>query len=309
MRVVFCGNPAFALSTLNALIGSPHEVAAVVCSPDKPRGRGRKVQPLPVKERALEAGIPLFQPVSLKDAAFLEEMQKIAPDCLVVVAFRILPRELFAMPRLGSFNVHPSLLPRGRGPAPIRWTLIRGEQETGVTIIHLTEKIDGGDILLQNRVPVEPGEDYGALHNRLSGVGSSMLLQVLDAFQQGNPPPPIAQDESLVTKAPKLTANDFVLDWTLPADDILNRIRAFSPEPGAMTFCNGMRFKILSAIVSNSDERLTAGQLWHEDGRTLRVGTGTGTICLNIVQPEGKKPMAAADFLRGRPKLPIRLGE
>ncbi|HEY3296044.1 MAG TPA: methionyl-tRNA formyltransferase [bacterium] len=308
MRIVFCGNPEFALPTLNALLESPHEVLAVVCSPDKPRGRGRKVQPLPVKERALEAGLPVLQPASLKDPEFLEQIRAMNPDCFVVIAFRILPREMFALPRLGSFNVHPSLLPRGRGPAPIRWTLLRGEQETGVTIIHLSETIDGGDILRQERTDVLPSENYGTLHDRLARFGAKLLVEVLDAYARNEPPKPLVQDESLVTKAPKLFGKDFELDWKLTAEEILNRVRAFSPDPGAMTLWNGTRFKILDAEVAEQDG-LDGGRLIKPDEKRLLVGTGHGTLKLNSVQPEGKRAMTVAEFLRGRPTLPLKLGE
>jgi methionyl-tRNA formyltransferase len=309
MRVIFCGNPEFAVPTLNALLGSGHEVSAVVCSPDKPRGRGRKVTALPVKEAASRAGLPVFQPETLKDPAFLDQVRTLQPDCLVVVAFRILPRELFALPRLGSFNVHPSLLPRGRGPAPIRWTLIRGETETGVSIIHLTETVDGGGILAQERTEIAPEEDFGLLHDRLAKIGARMLVETLDAFETGTPPLPQAQDESLVTKAPKLKTEDFVLDWSMAAEDLHHRIRAFSPEPGAATIWNGTRFKILSATGTPNHAALPPGSVIRENNESLIVGTGKGALRVTRVQPEGKRAMSVAEFLRGRPAIPERLGK
>ena len=308
MRVVFCGNPEFAIPTLDALLSGPHEVLAAVCSPDKPRGRGRELQPLPVKERALQAGLPVFQPESLKDPQFLGEIRALSPECLVVIAFRILPRDLFALPKHGSFNVHPSLLPRGRGPAPIRWTLLRGESETGVTIIHLSETIDGGDILRQEKTQVMPDEDYGSLHNRLSGIGAKLLTDVLAAYDGGHPPTPLVQDETMVTKAPKLYGKDFELDWNLSAVELMNRIRAFSPDPGAATLWNGTKFKILRATEAPHDG-LAAGELRRMDNESLHVGTGSGTLRLNRIQPEGKRAMTVAEFLRGRPTLPVKLGE
>lgn len=303
MRVVFCGNPDFAVPTLEALLASSHEVAGVVCSPDKPRGRGRKVEPLPVKQRALEAGRPVFQPESLKDEAFLNEILALAPDALVVVAFRILPRELFALPRWGSFNVHPSLLPEGRGPAPIRWTLIHGETETGISIIQLTECVDGGGILRQLRVPVEPDEDFGTLHNRLSKLGADLLVQVLDQFEHGAPPMPITQDESRVTKAPKLFAGDFILDWSQSGNDLHNRIRALCPVPGAIAKSGEFRLKILKSEIVSTPFRLSPGDILIETNN-LYVGTGDGSLRLKVVQPEGKRPMSIEEYLRGRPQLP-----
>jgi methionyl-tRNA formyltransferase len=309
MRVIFCGNPDFAVPTLDALLDSDHSVVGVVCSPDKPRGRGRKISALPVEECAQKVGLPVMQPASLKDPEFLDRVRALQPDCLVVVAFRILPRELFGLPRLGSFNVHPSLLPKGRGPAPIRWTLIRGESETGVSIIHLTETVDGGDILAQERTNVLPDEDFGSLHARLARIGARMLVATLDAFETANPPRPLVQNESLVTKAPKLKPEDFVLDWSLTAEDLSNRIRAFSPSPGAATQWNGTRFKILSASLLPDHSQLEPGQVLREGEGNLMVGTGKGALRLIVVQPEGKRAMTVSEFLRGRPSIPAVLGK
>jgi methionyl-tRNA formyltransferase len=306
--VVFCGNPEFAVTTLNALRDSAHSVLAVVCSPDKPRGRGRKLIPLPVKEQALRAGVPIYQPEKLDDAEFLTEIRELRPDCFVVVAFRILPRALFALPKLGSFNVHPSLLPKGRGPAPIRWTLLRGESETGVTIIHLNETIDGGQILAQQRTAVEPEEDFGHLHDRLAEMGAEMMVSVLDAFDNNAPPQPIEQNEAHVTKAPKLYAKDFLINWEQSAEDVMCRIRALSPTPGAQTQINGLRFKILTAERVQTDLILEPGEIHSESADILIVGTGRGALRLKVVQPEGKRAMSTADFLRGRPQLPKRFG-
>jgi methionyl-tRNA formyltransferase len=307
MRLVFCGNPEFAVPTLDALIASAHEVTAVVTSPDKPRGRGRKLTALPVKERALAAGLPVLQPGSLKDPEFLAQITKFQPDAIVVIAFRILPRELFGLPRLGSFNVHPSLLPRGRGPAPIRWTLLRGEEFTGVSIIHLTETIDGGGILKQETTPVGPAENYGTLHDRLARMGARMLVEVIDAFERGTPPAIITQDETQVTHAPKLHAEDLQLDWLLPAKELQCRIRALSPEPGAQLIFPQGRLKVLEADIVTVDPGVEAGVLLRAERDSLLLGTGTGALRLKIVQPEGKRAMTVAEWLRGRPVLPDKL--
>ncbi|RPH93018.1 methionyl-tRNA formyltransferase [candidate division KSB1 bacterium] len=309
MRVIFCGNPEFALPALDALRQSPHQICAVVTGADKPRGRGRKLSFTPVKEHALTAGIPVFQPEKLSDPDFLDQMRVLQPDVIVVVAFRILPRVFFALPPLGAFNIHPSLLPRGRGPAPLRWTLIRGETETGVTIIHLSEAVDAGDILLQECTPIAPDENYGSLHDRLAAAGARLLLAVLDAFAKGHPPRPLPQDESLVTKAPKLTASDYELDWSLSARDLVNHIRAFSPEPGAVTALNGKKFKILAANEIILQDKLNCGELKTNGRDQMIVGTGGGVLQLKMVQPEGKRPMTVADYLRGRPELSERFGK
>jgi methionyl-tRNA formyltransferase len=307
VRVVFCGNPEFALPSLEALLAGPHEVAAAVTSPDKPQGRGRRLQAMPVKMRAQAAGVSVLQPESLSDADFLARLRHLAPDALVVVAFRILPRELLALPRRGCFNVHPSLLPRGRGAAPIRWTLIRGETETGVTIIHLNEVIDGGAILAQERTTVGDDEDFGSLHDRLAQMGAHLLMNVLKRIESGASLEPIEQDESQVTRAPKLKAEDFRIDWTMSARDIRNRIRAFSPQPGTVTRMNGRIFKILAAAEVAEKIALGRGELRKSGDDILLVGTGEGTLQFNVVQPEGKRAMTASEFLRGRPVLPERL--
>lgn len=307
MRLVFSGNPEFALPSLEALLAGPHEVAAAVTSPDKPQGRGRKLQAMPVKRRAQAAGVSVLQPESLSDADFLERLRHLAPDALVVVAFRILPRELLALPRRGCFNVHPSLLPRGRGPAPMRWTLIRGETETGVTIIRLSEVIDGGAILAQERTVVGDDEDFGSLHDRLAQMGARLLMNVLKRVESGAPLEPMEQDESQVTRAPKLKAEDFCIDWTMSARDIRNRIRAFSPQPGAVTRMNGRIFKILAADEVAEKITLGRGELRKSGDDLLIVGTGHGALQLKVVQPEGKRAMTASEFLRGRPALPERL--
>jgi methionyl-tRNA formyltransferase len=255
-----------------------------------------------VKARALTAAIPVVQPDSLKDPEFLDQIRMFAPDCLVVVAFRILPRELFALPKLGSFNVHPSLLPRGRGPAPLRWTLLRGERETGVSIIQLTEQIDGGGILAQERTAVGEHEDYGALHDRLGKLGAQMLVRVLDDVDRGAKLTPIGQDETLVTKAPKLLPGDYRIDWTKRSAEILRLIRAAAPAPGASAKAADVEIKILMAL-PDAGRQLTPGELVQVQ-QNLWVGTGDCAIRLEQVKPAGRKAMSIAEYLRGRPKLP-----
>ncbi|MCB9391943.1 MAG: methionyl-tRNA formyltransferase [Calditrichaeota bacterium] len=303
--MVFCGNPEFALPTLQALLASSHEVAAVVTSPDQPQGRGRKLAAMPVKAFAEERGVRVLSPAKLRDESFLAELKLLAPDALVVVAFRILPRSMFALPKWGSLNVHPSLLPKCRGPAPIQWTLLRGESETGVTIIRLTEEIDGGGMLAQERVEIGDTENFGSLHDRLALRGAEMLVGVLDQLESAKSVTPIPQDESLVTPAPKLTSEDFVLDFRLPSAVILNRIRAFSPLPGAVARAEGFSLKVLGAEYAGDGLSLSAGQIqWTQDH--MYVGTADHAVSLKSVKPAGKREMSIADFLRGRPQLPIQ---
>ena len=305
MRVVFCGNPEFALPTLKALLTGVHEVVAVVTSPDRPQGRGRRLAPMPVKEFALASRVPVLSPLKLRDIGFLDDLRRLNIDALVVVAFRILPREMFSLPKWGALNVHPSLLPKCRGPAPIQWTLLRGETETGVTIIRLTEEIDGGGMLAQERTDIAPTENFGELHDRLSEVGAKMLVEVLDRLENGDAIQPIPQEESQVTTAPKLKTEDYILDFQLPASELMNRIRAYSPVPGAVAKAGEYAVKILSAEVSRDSVCLQPAQVQlFQD--SIIVGTADQPISLKSVKPAGKKVMDVAEYLRGRPTLPDR---
>ncbi len=307
MRIVFMGNPDFSVPALKAIQASNHEIAGVVCSPDKQRGRGRKVVALPVKATALEFGLPIFQPRILKDPAFLDEIRQLKPDAFVVVAFRILPRSLFSIPRFGSLNIHPSLLPNGRGPAPIQWTLLRGEAETGISIIQLSERIDGGGILMQERASVEKEDCFGDLHDRFAVRGAEMIVEVLDKLDRNESIQIVKQDESQVTSARKLTTRDFLIDWNRSAASIIGQIRAFSPVPGAATKLNGETFKILKAAVSET-RKLEAGYLSF-DKQEIVVGTEDRDLRLIRVKPAGKKTMDIAAFLRGARNLPDHFDE
>ncbi len=303
MRVVFCGNPEFALPTLEALLASRHDVVAVVTSPDQPQGRGRKLAPMPVKSFAEQRALPVLSPAKLKDADFLESLRELRPDALVVVAFRILPREMFSLPRWGALNVHPSLLPKFRGPAPIQWTLLSGESETGVTIIRLTEEIDGGGMLAQLRTPILPSDNFGALHDRLASIGASMLVEVLDKLDAGEAVEPLIQDNALATPARKLKSEDYVLDFRLPAQVVINRIRALSPSPGAVAQYGEFSVKVLDAVADGEASPMQPGQVKHNQV-AIWVGTADTPVQLNIVKPAGKREMSVADYLRGRPQLP-----
>ena len=298
MRVVFCGNPDFALPTLLALHDSRHEIAAVVCSPDKPMGRGKKLGSPPVKNKAVQLGLDVLQPESLKDSGFLQTIQALEPDALVVVAFRILPRALFILPLQGALNIHPSLLPKARGAAPIQWTLIRGEKETGVTIIRLTKHIDAGNVLRQERISIAPEDDFGTLHDSLGELGARLLVETLDTVENGTQSAPLKQDDAQATTAPKLKPEDFVLHWEQNAEELLNRIRAFTPMPGAVSRIEGKRMKIFRAEIAASELELSPGELRSIDGE-LFTGTGSAPLKILELQFEGRKKMSAGEFLRG----------
>jgi methionyl-tRNA formyltransferase len=311
VKVLFFGTPEFAVPSLERLLRSSHSVEAVVTSRDKPRGRGLKLTPAPVKQVALDHGLPVLEPPNMKAEIFLEQVRQFAPDILVVVAFRILPKVLFSMPQHGAINVHPSLLPKYRGPAPIHWTLLSGETVTGATTFRLSEDIDAGNILLQREVPIKEDDDYGSLHDRLAVVGAELLIETLDRLEGGKLAAQ-AQDDRLATPAPKVQGEDAAIDWGQPARRIRNRVRAFSPTPGAWTTLEGRRFKIFRCreVAGSGDKSgLAPGRVAEvtEHGFPV-VGTGEGQLVLEEVQMEGKRRMEGDEFVRGYGLLGRKLG-
>ncbi|HOG17168.1 MAG TPA: methionyl-tRNA formyltransferase [Syntrophales bacterium] len=308
-KILFMGTPDFAVPSLAALIRGGRNVAGVVTQPDRPKGRGRQAAPPPVKAPALDRGIAVYQPERVRDAAFLEVFRGIAPDLVVVAAFgQILPKEILARPKFGCINVHPSLLPRSRGAAPIQWTLIRGETRTGVTIMQMDEGVDSGDILLQEETPILPEEDFGALHDRLALAGAELLIRAVEAIEAGKAVR-TAQDPAGATFAPRLKKEDGLIRWEKSCREILNLIRGLSPVPGAYTCLNGKVLKIFSAAVSerrHGEAPGTAGVL--PEGE-LAVAAGDGYVLLRDVQLENKNRMPVRDFLRGCRLAPgTRLG-
>ncbi|MBS1260742.1 MAG: Methionyl-tRNA formyltransferase [Calditrichaeota bacterium] len=307
MRAAFLGTDRFAISTLDRLIESPrHELAGVVTGPDKPAGRGRRLTPTPVRAHLLARGIdlPVLTPMRLKDPAFHERFRALRADVAVVVAFRILPPEVFDAPRYGTLNVHPSLLPRFRGPAPINWTLIEGETETGVSVIRITSRVDAGGVLMQKRVPVDPLETAGELAARLAPVGAGMVLDVLDALPRGERRP-IPQDESAATKAPKLGKRDGRLDWSRPAREVHNRARGVTPWPGALSTIRGRQVKLFNTRPL-ADREGAPGAVLEAGGKAGRlvIACGEGALEVGEIQLQGKKRMSVSDFLRGFPIEP-----
>lgn len=295
LRIVFMGTAGFAVPSLDILLENGYDIPLVVTAPDKPRGRGREMLPTKVKKRALDASLPLAQPAILRDAAFAGEIRRVAPDLAVVVAFRILPREVFAIPRLGTFNLHASLLPRYRGAAPINRAIMNGETETGVTTFFLDDQVDTGKMLLQARTPILPDDDAGALHDRLAAIGAEMVLHTVRLIEQGKAHPR-DQDASLASPAPKIFKDDCRILWDRPAADIRNQIRGLAPIPAAFTLHAGKVIKVFRATVIDG----TAGAGIVEAGKDfLRVGTGSGILDLEELQQEGKRRMGVEEFLRG----------
>lgn len=296
-RIIFMGTPEFAVPSLARLIDAGHEIVAVVTGPDKPRGRGQKLTPTPVKELALAHHLPLLQPESVKDPAFADAVHATAPDIAVVVAFRILPRAVFSIPKLGTFNLHSSLLPRYRGAAPINWAVINGETETGVTTFFLDDRVDTGAMLLQERIAIGPEEDAGSVHDRLAVLGADVVSRTVDHILAGDLVPQ-QQDPGAATPAPKIFREHCHIDWTKPARVVHDLIRGMSPHPGAFALHDGHVLKIYRSTVGQGRVRGVPGTVFVEDGRLL-VMAADHPLELTDLQQEGRRRMTAPEFLRG----------
>jgi methionyl-tRNA formyltransferase len=312
MRILFMGTPEFAIPSLKTLLEHGYNVVSVVTAADKPQGRGQKVAPSPVKEFAVERSLPVIQPEQLKDPAFVSAVSNLQPDLIVVVAFRILPPEVFKIPRLGSFNLHASLLPKFRGAAPINWAIIKGEKETGVTTFFLREKVDTGSILLQARVRIGRDDTAGELHDRLADLGAQVVLQTVRAIELGTAKP-VAQDESGSSVAPKIFRENCEIDWRKPALHIHNFVRGLSPSPCAWTKLQGKVMRVYrTQLVEDSGHpgAIEPGVIVEVSPLTVVVGTKSGLVALAEVQQEGRKRMGIAEFLRGYPlKVEDRFGK
>ena len=291
------GTPVFSIPSLKSMIESKHDVVAVVTIPDKERGRGQKVSSTPVKEFALKNNLPVLQPEKLKNnPQFVEELKKFDADLYVVVAFRILPVEVFTIPPKGSFNLHASLLPKYRGAAPIQWALINGETETGLTTFKLAEKVDKGNIYLQEKVEIRPDDNFESLHDKLSEIGSKVVLQTVEMIDGGNYELK-TQDDSLATPAPKITKETSKIDWNKPASEIHNLIRGLSPIPGAYFEFKDKIIKVYqSEVIERND--LRPFQIY-QTKTELIIGCGVNALKILLLQQGGKKKMGIEEFLRG----------
>jgi len=299
MRVIFMGTPDFAVPSLTGVAQSGHELVGVVTRPDKPRGRGQQMRPTEVKAAVAFLGldVPILQPVSLKDENFHAELKALEPDLFAVVAFLILPRSVLAIPKQGSVNVHPSLLPKYRGAAPIQWAIINGEAETGVTIFQLSPRVDAGDVLIQEKVAIGEDETAGELYGWMKVKGAELLVRAINGVSDSSLMP-VPQTDEGVTRAPKLEKDDGRIDWTKGAQDIRNLVRGTNPFPGAFTFWRNKQLKVhKTTVVDGSDD---PGSVIFADGKIgIGVGTGTENLVLDEVQPAGKKRMSGVDFVRG----------
>jgi methionyl-tRNA formyltransferase len=320
MRIVFMGTPDFALPALERLLESSHQVVLIVTQPDRPAGRGRKVEASPVKRLAEARGLPVVQPASARRGGLAEAIRDAAADLAVVAAFgQILPREVLDAPRLGCINIHPSLLPAYRGAAPVPRCILDGREETGVTLIMLTDKLDGGPIVAQQRIEILDDDDARSVLETCAVMGADMLVRVIDEAQQSGRIESTPQDDSRATLAPAIKKEEGMIPWDEPTMRIMYRLRAMTPWPGAYSWINGeRRLTIVQAEPLWENEAETLGEMREAAPGTVTsilkgfgftVKTGDGHLLVTAVQPEGRKTMDAVAFINGRGARPgDRLG-
>ena len=307
LRIVFMGTPDFAVESLRALVGNGYNVVGVITAPDKPAGRGYKLQPPAVKAYALSAGLPVLQPENLKNEVFLGELKRLKADIQVVVAFRMLPEVVWSMPPRGTFNLHASLLPQYRGAAPINWAIINGEKETGVTTFFLKHEIDTGEIIFQEKVAIGENDDAGTLHDSLMTLGARLVVRTIDAVISGTvrslPQSELTEGNKELKPAPKIHKETCRINWDRPVEEIRNFVRGLSPYPAAWTELdvNGekMNFRIFATRTLPEAHRLRPGELVTDNKATLRVAAQDGFIEVLEIQLSGKKRMKTGDFLNG----------
>lgn len=305
MKILFMGTPDFAVPSLQALIEAGHEIVGVFTQPDKPKNRGMKLLPTPVKVVALEHDIPVFQPTKLRDGTALETIQGLEPELIVVAAYgRILPQEILDYPKLGCINVHSSLLPKYRGSAPIHWAILNGDAESGVTIMNVVLELDAGDIISQAVTPIDPDETVETLHDRLADMGAKLLVDTVVSIENGTATR-TPQQADLVTHAPMLSRALSPMDFTRPARELHNQVRGLIPWPAAVTELNGTRCKIFSTSVLAETTGKAPGTVIAADKKGLKIACGGGTVLqINELQADGGKRLKAADYLRGHP-IPV----
>lgn len=306
LHIVFMGTPEFAVLPLNRLIENGFTISAVVTAADKPAGRGQKIKKSPVKKRALEMNLPLLQPTNLKDPAFIDQLNAYTPDLIIVVAFRMLPEVVWKIPKIGTFNLHASLLPQYRGAAPINWVLINGEKETGVTTFFIDDKIDTGTVLFQKKVEIKEEDTAGTLHDRLMDTGAELVVHTCEMILAGTYKPTeqhqLAQSVQVLKPAPRIYKPDCKINWNQSAERVLEFIRGLSPYPGAYTHIETNRgtkkqLKVFNAHVSNRKGECGSMQ---QIGNHLYAFCDDEALILNDIQMEGKRRMNTDDFLRGQ---------
>jgi methionyl-tRNA formyltransferase len=303
MRIVFAGTPAFAVPCLRAA-HAHHEVVAVYTQPDRPAGRGRGLTPSPVKREAIQRGIPVLQPLSLKKKSTQDALREMQPDVMIVVAYGlILPQAVLDIPQYGCWNVHASLLPRWRGAAPIQRAIEAGDDETGVCLMQMEAGLDTGPVLLAQSLPIGPDDTGGQLHDRLSDLGAQVLRDALGLLRAGVRLPPHPQPEVGVEYAHKLDKAEAKLDWTQPADQLARKVRAFNPWPVTEAQVAGERLRIHGAVAIDQVHGAVPGTLLAASRQGLDIACGNGVLRLRVVQREGGKAITAADYLNARRDL------
>jgi len=306
MKIIFMGTPEFAIPSLQKILQSKHEVIAVVSTPDKERGRGRHITYSPVKDFALKNKLEIYNPVSLKDPEFISTLKELKPDLFVVVAFRILPKEVYSIPAKGSFNLHGSLLPQYRGAAPIQWALINGDKQTGVTTFFLEDKVDTGNIIVQEKLPINDEDDFGSLHDKMMMLGADVVLRTIHFIDSGSYSL-TKQNDSLASPAPKITKEICEINLNQSALGIHNLVRGLSPYPGAYFNHNGKSYKVFKTkmvdggqwSVVNSQSNIESKDKIYQSRKGIFVQTKNGVLQILELQPEDRKRMTAEEFLRG----------
>ncbi len=306
LRIVFMGTPEFAVASLDALVNSKHKVIAVVTAPDRPASRGLKLQQSAVKEYAVKNNIPVLQPEKLKDVGFINQLKELNADLFVVVAFRMLPEVVWKMPKMGTINLHASLLPNYRGAAPINWAIINGDKYTGVSIFYINEHIDTGDLIRSKTEIIKEDDTAGELHDRLKEIGAALLVESIDTTISASIHARLPQSfyaGDIQNPAPKIFKQDCCINWNKPAEQVRNFIRGLSPYPAAWTVLQNkegkkLTFKIYASIVK-SDVILPSGKLTVKDGVHIYIGCNDVALEITELQLEGRKTMPVADFLRG----------
>jgi methionyl-tRNA formyltransferase len=300
-KIIFMGTPDFAVASLRALVENSFHIAAVVTAPDKPAGRRLKLTESAVKQYAVEKNIPVLQPEKLKDPEFIELLKSFQPDIQVVVAFRMLPEIVWAMPEMGTINLHGSLLPQYRGAAPINRVIMNGETKTGVTTFKLQQEIDTGNILLLEEITIGPNETAGELHDRMKEIGAVLVVRTIRGLLDGTlqEKPQNIQDPSALKSAPKIFTADCEINWQNEVSKIHNQIRGLSPFPGAFTLFKGKTLKIFKARPEKNNHRDKPGDFETDGKNWLRFTAADGYIYIEELQLEGKKRLLTADFLRG----------
>ncbi len=308
IRIVYMGTPQFAVEPLKAILAKGYDVAAVVTSPDKPAGRGLQLQQSAVKQFAVANGLPVLQPHSLKDPAFIEQLKSLEANLQVVVAFRMLPEVVWQMPELGTFNLHASMLPQYRGAAPINHVIINGEKETGITTFILKHEIDTGDILLSERYPVYPDDTAGDLHNRLMMAGAGLVIKTIEGIENGSLKPVVQsyaeKPDKVLKTAPKILKEHCHINWNKPAEVVRNLIRGLSPVPGAFTMLESpegvkMNLKAFNAHIENNPVTVQPGTIKTDSVKELKISCTDSWLVLDELQLQGKKRMKTGELLRG----------